>query len=206
MLRILPDTAFLRTIINKFINNYKIRKFKEKFEEQLPDGLDLISNSMRAGLTMIQSINILTEEMPEPLSSEFREVIKEHKLGMNFDESLMRLNDRVKSTDLDIFVTAVAVTRQTGGNIAEILNRIASTIRERQRLKNQVKVLTAQGKMSGIIVGSLPIALLLIISFIDPSLTAPMFKTLIGIVLIMIALILEIIGALVIKKIVTIDI
>lgn len=196
----------LKDIFQAFHNNYKTEKIRRKFEEQLPDGLDLISNSMRAGLTFVQAINILTEEMQEPLSSEFKEVLREHKFGVNFDESLLKMNDRIKSPDLDIFITAVSITRQTGGNTAEILNRISGTIRERQRLKNQIKVLTAQGKMSGIIVGCLPVALVIMLSFVDPSLIAPMFNTLIGISLVVLAIIMELLGALVIKKIITIDI
>lgn len=185
---------------------YKSKKYKEMFLQQLPDGLDLIASSLRAGLTFPQAVSVLIEEMPVPISIEFDIILKEHRLGVSLEDSLEKLKERINDFNVDMFVVSTIIAKQTGGNLANILNQIANTIRERYRLKLQVNTLTSQGRLSGIIVSILPFALLAVISVIDSNFVKSLFSTFLGMGILIIAVIMEIIGALLIKKIVSIDV
>jgi tight adherence protein B len=190
----------------KIFEKFNENKKRKLFESQLPEALDTVANSLRAGLTFLQAINYMAEETSPPISNEFKEVIKEIQLGATIEDALKKLSEKIKSTDLDIFITACLVTRETGGNLAEIVTKISSTIRERQILQNQIKSLTAQGRLSGIVVGVLPFLLAIGFTLIDPELMKPMFTTPLGIGLLALAIVMECIGAFIIKKIITIDI
>ena len=193
---------FLPKVIAKILYNKKIHKFNN----QLIEGLSSIANSLRAGSGFQQALEVLVHESSPPISEEFAQVNHEVRLGVPIAEALNNLTERVNSRELHISVTAINIAREAGGRLAEILNNIASTMRERNKLQGKIKALTAQGRMSGIIVGSLPILLGFVLYLMDPEMMKPMFTTPIGYVLIGLVVLMLAIGGFVIKKIITIDI
>jgi tight adherence protein B len=146
------------------------------FNSNLADTITLLANALRAGSSFLQAVELIVRETQPPISTEFARVIREVNLGLTTDEALANLNRRVRSDDLDLMTTAIAIQHQVGGNLAEILDTIAFTIRERVRIKGEIRTLTAQQRMSGYVVGFLPIALVLLLSVIAPNFMAPMFQ------------------------------
>lgn len=146
------------------------------FNNELSDTIMLLANSLRAGSSFLQAVEMIVRETRPPISTEFGRVIREVNLGLPLDEALANLQRRVRSDDLDLMTTAIAIHHTVGGNLAEILDSIAFTIRERVRIKGEIRTLTAQQRMSGYVVGFLPIALVLLLSVIAPTFMAPMLQ------------------------------
>ena len=146
------------------------------FNSGLADTIMLIANSLRAGSSFLQSVEMVVREAQPPISTEFARVIREVNLGLPLDDALANLSRRVKSDDLDLMTTAIAIHHTVGGNLAEILDTIAYTIRERVRIKGEIRTLTAQQRMSGYVVGFLPIGLVGILTIIAPSFMEPMLR------------------------------
>ncbi|HEY8135386.1 MAG TPA: type II secretion system F family protein [Candidatus Limnocylindrales bacterium] len=146
------------------------------FNTGLADTIMLLANSLRAGSSFLQAVEMIVRETRPPMSTEFARVIREVNLGLPLDEALANLQRRVRSDDLDLMTTAIAIHHTVGGNLAEILDSIAFTIRERVRIKGEIRTLTAQQRMSGYVVGFLPIALVLLLSVIAPTFMAPMLQ------------------------------
>lgn len=190
----------------KFVLRSMLIKRVEKFNEQLVDCLSNVANGLKAGFSFIQAIDAVVKEMSAPISQEFELLLRENKMGVPLEQALLNLTGRVKSEDLDLVVTSVITVKQVGGNLAEIFDRIADTIRERNKLQGKIKALTAQGKMQGIIVGLLPLLLGAAMYKINPELMKPLFTEPLGWAAIGLIVFLEGIGAFLIKKIVTIDI
>lgn len=182
----------------------KQKKRRDMFESQLSDALMIASNCLKSGLTFNQAMDTISSECDDPIKSEFKRTVNEITFGSSQDEALEAMAKRVKSEDFDLVVSAVSIQRQTGGNLSEILDTIAGTIRERYKIKGEIKTMTGQGRVSGMIIGVLPIALLLIMSLINKELIMTLFTTTIGKTLIIISVCLETVGAIVINKIVTI--
>jgi tight adherence protein B len=155
----------------------KQRKGKrlKAFNRALADTITLIANALRSGSSFLQAIEMVVRETQPPISSEFNRVIREVNLGLPFDQALNNMARRVRSDDLELMVTAISIQHQVGGNLAEILDSIAFTIRERVRIKGEIKTLTAQQRMSGYVVGFLPIGLVGILMVIAPKFMEPMF-------------------------------
>ena len=185
----------------------KTRKGKkmEKFDEQLSDALLTISNCLSAGLSFQQAMENIAREMPDPIANEFGRVVKEMRLGKTTEKALSDMMERIPSKDLSIALNAVLIQHQVGGNLSEILESIAETIEDRRRVRKEIKVLTAQGRISGIIVGLLPLFLGIILVILNPSYMLPFFTSPIGVVVLIIAFAMELVGTLLIKKIVTIE-
>jgi tight adherence protein B len=160
----------------KFWLKRRQSKRLKAFNSGLSDTIMLIANSLRAGSSFLQSVEMVVREAQPPISTEFARVIREVNLGLPLDEALANLSRRVKSDDLDLMTTAIAIHHQVGGNLAEILDTIAYTIRERVRIKGEIRTLTAQQRMSGYVVGFLPVALVLLLSVIAPTFMAPMLQ------------------------------
>jgi tight adherence protein B len=158
-----------------WLNRRKAGRLKA-FNGGLADTIMLLANSLRAGSSFLQSVEMVVREAQPPISTEFNRVIREVNLGLPLDDALSNLGRRVRSDDLDLMTTAIAIQHQVGGNLAEILDTIAFTIRERVRIKGEIRTLTAQQRMSGYVVGFLPIALVLLLSVIAPTFMAPMFQ------------------------------
>ena len=152
-------------------------------EEQLVDFLTLSANAMRAGNSLLQALDLSARELPEPIGTELKRTLREINLGLSVDEALHRLVARLPSADLDLVVTAVMIQRQVGGDLAGILDSIASTIRQRQQMKAQVRTLTAQGRLSGLVIAGLPFGLLLILRAMNPEYVSLLWTEPIGLLL-----------------------
>ncbi len=146
-----------------------------QFNKQLPDTITLIANGLRAGSSFLQAIELVVREARPPVSTEFGRVIREVNLGLAFDEALENMVRRVRSDDLELMATAISIQHNVGGNLAEILDSIAYTIRERVRIKGEIRTLTAQQRLSGYVVGFLPIGLAGFLFIAAPGFMAPMF-------------------------------
>jgi len=186
----------------------KFRQFQRirKIDSQLVDALILISNSLKSGYSFLQGMELVAEEAPHPISSEFRRMLRETNLGYPIEQALDGLSERVPSEDLDLVVTVVKIQRQIGGNLAEILDKIVHTIRERIRIKGEINTLTAQGKLQGIILTLLPPAMCVGVYMMNPEFMLPLFNTLLGKMLLGMAFVLQMIGGFFIKKIVEIKV
>ncbi len=193
-------------IVPLLIVQRKISLRQKKFNEQIADALVLISSSLRSGYSFMQAIEMVGREMHPPISEEFYRVLREINLGVTTDEAMNHMADRINSTDLDLVVTAVLIQRQIGGNLTEILDNIANTIRERVRIKGQIRTLTAQGRLSGIIIGSLPFAMAMVLYVINPGYIIPLFTQSTGQLLLILAFFNELFGIMLIKNIVDIKV
>ncbi len=176
----------------------------KKFSTQMVDALTLMSNGMKSGLNVPQTLQIVVDEMPNPISQEFRLILTENRIGLTFEKAFENLGRRIPSEDVSMFVTSVNILRETGGNISETFDTIAQTIRERMKLQSKIGAMVAQGMMSAIIVGALPWGLGVMLYLIDPVRMTPLFTTPLGWVILLAILILEAIGFVVILKIVKI--
>jgi tight adherence protein B len=145
------------------------------FNKNLPDTITLIANALRAGSSFLQAIELVVRESRPPISTEFGRVIREVNLGLPFDQALENMVRRVKSDDLELMATAISIQHTVGGNLAEILDSIAFTIRERVRIKGEIRTLTAQQRLSGYVVGFLPIGLAMFLFIAAPGFMQPMF-------------------------------
>ncbi|HYO88700.1 MAG TPA: type II secretion system F family protein, partial [Candidatus Limnocylindrales bacterium] len=178
-----------------------------KFENQLPDTLSLWVNALRSGYSVPQAMEAISRDAPEPTSTEFKRVVQENQLGIDMNDALGHLLNRVESEDLDLVITAVNIQREVGGNLAEILEVIGHTIRERIKIKGEIRVLTSQGRITGYLISGLPIVLALFLYVINPSYMGGMFENrtcgwpMLGIGLALIG-----IGMALVQKIVDIDI
>lgn len=178
----------------------------QKFNSQIGDSLVVMSNSLRAGFSFLQAMELVSREMPSPISVEFSRTLREMNLGTPTEEALLGLTNRIESEDLDLVITAVLIQRQVGGNLAEVLDGISHTIRERIRIKGEIRTLTAQGRISGIIVGALPVAIGLVLSVINPKYIGALFINPIGWAMMTVGVISMTIGIALIKKIVDIKV
>ncbi|MDD3014730.1 MAG: type II secretion system F family protein [Candidatus Gastranaerophilales bacterium] len=180
----------------------KIKKKLELFTQQFPDALGLVSSSLRAGHSLISSFQMVVHEMPEPICNIFKTVIDEISLGKDTRDALESMDQYLPgSLDLKFFVTAVLIQREIGGNLAEILDSLNYTIRERFKLIGQLKSQTAQSKMSGMVLGLAPIVLGLIIGLINPNYLKPLYESITGQLLLGFAIIWATIGFIIIKQI-----
>ena len=197
---------FLGYMLPRFWVGRRIGGRLNAFNKQLPDTITLLSNSLRAGSSFLQSIELVSRETPAPMGEEMGRVVREVNLGLGMEEALSNLVRRIKSDDLDLMVTAIGVQQQVGGNLAEILDTIAFTIRERVRIKGEINTLTAQGRMSGYLVAFLPIGIAVVLNMINPSFMEPLFTQLLGQILLGIGLVMMVIGFFAIQKIVDIKV
>jgi tight adherence protein B len=152
-----------------------------KISEQLPDALDMMSRSLRAGHALPATFQLVAREMPEPISDEFGIAFEEQNLGASFDRAVMQMASRAPNNgDLKIFAVSVIIQKETGGNLVEVLEKIAETIRARYRFYGKLRALTAEGKVSGVVLGILPIATGLLVSMLNPDYMRPLFNTTVG--------------------------
>lgn len=188
-----------------YVSAQKAKRLK-LFGTQLGDALTLFSNSLRAGFSFLQAVNSVAREMPDPIAKEFTIMMKEMSLGLSVEKSLSNLLIRVPLDDLELLVLAILIQKEVGGNLAEIIDTIATTIRERITIQLEVKALTAQGKMSGVVIGLLPIALGLGIYAINPPYMSILFIEPMGRVLVAAGIFNMVIGIFLISKIVKIEV
>ena len=188
-----------------FVQRRVSRRFNS-FQRQLADCLSLVANSLRAGFSFLQTMEIISREMEPPMSTEFERVMRDTSLGKSLDEALHDMDERVGSADFSLVVTAVLIQQQVGGNLATILDTIRETISERIRLRREIGTLTAQGRATGIILACIPIALFMFFYLTSPEFIKPLLTTSIGHLAIGAAAVMEIIGFIIITKIVDIKI
>jgi tight adherence protein B len=181
------------------------RRFNN-FAKQLPDSLELIARALRAGHSLQAGFNLVAEETSDPIATEFRRVYEEQNLGIPIDEALRNMTERMPNVDLRFFVTAVILQRQTGGDLAEILDKIGQLIRQRFEIFGQVQALTGEGRLSGIVLLALPPALFLAVYHLNPDYVMPLFTDPLGKQMMAGGVVLQILGALVIRKIVNIEV
>ena len=205
--------GFMGFMIPRFWLNFRKSSRLRAFNKQLPDTVTLIANALRAGSSFLQAIEMVVRESRPPISTEFGRVIREVNLGLPFDLALENMVKRVKSEDFELMATAIAIQHQVGGNLAEILDSIAFTIRERIRIKGEIRTLTAQQRLSGYVVGALPFFLAAIIYVAAPTFFDPMFVKPpdvvgipLGVILLGIALFAMAMGFFFIRKIVDIEV
>jgi tight adherence protein B len=185
-----------------------MRKSKRlsEFNGQLGDALNLIVNSLRAGYSTTQALEVISNEMPSPISDEFGRVVLELQLGVPFDTAMANLMRRMPSADMDLIITAMSVQREVGGNLAEVLDAISFTIRERVRIKGEIRTLTSQGRYTGYLITALPFVLGMVIYLINPGFMSPLFTDPCGWMMMGISLVLIVIGYISINKIVSIEV
>ncbi|NTV90686.1 MAG: secretion system protein [Clostridiales bacterium] len=185
--------------------NIKTKKRIKDLNDQLGDAITMISNSLKAGYSFFQAMDTVAKEMTGPISEEFTTLQKEINLGLNTEKALENMTDRVKSDDLELIVTALLIQRQVGGNLAEVLDNISTTIRDRVKIKGEIKTATAQGRISGLVISLLPVAIGVVINMINPQHMSLLFKNPLGIMIIGVCAVMELIGIISINKIVKID-
>jgi len=177
-----------------------------RFNDQMVDGLTIMANGIRSGLSVPQAMERVVENMGQPIAQEFNLVLSQMRLGLSFEEALTGLATRIPTAEVQMFVLSVNILRETGGNLAETFSTIVETIRERQKIEKKIEALTAQGVMQGIIITLVPFFLLLVFLIIDPSYVKPLFTTTLGIILLFMMLTLQIVGGLLIRNIVKIKV
>ncbi len=197
--------ALVSYFVPGMITRWDGKRRTEKLNNQLVDAIGIINSSLRAGFSLLQGISAAAKRLPEPISGELNTVVRENQLGVSLEESLLELGRRVNSDDFDLVITATLVSYETGGNITEVYDNIASTIRGRNMMQLRLKTITSQGRLQGIVVGLLPVILLVILSRIAPDMIEPLFHTFAGIMMLVGAFVLELLGMFFIKRITTID-
>ncbi len=177
-----------------------------KMEGQLVEMLQMLSSGLRAGFGLLQAMEAAAEQIPAPLSVEIRRTLRDTAMGASVEQALAALNDRVGSPDFDIVITAILIQRSVGGNLAEILDNVAHTMRERERIKGEIRTLTSQQRLTGYVIGGIPIGLLIIFYAISPDFTGLLFTDPLGRLMLMGAFVSEVIGYLIIQRIVNIEV
>jgi tight adherence protein B len=183
---------------------YRRTKRLQQFEEQLPEALDMIVNALRSGFTFELAIKMVGQELPDPLAYEFAVVFEEQNLGVPLGDALEGLRYRIPSDDLDLLIISLVLHRRTGGNLAEVLEKTAGTIRDRFRLKREVRTKTAHGRFSGFVLVMMPIGMTAILLSLAPDYFLTLLRDKAGQVLLATAVIMQIIGVFVIRKIIDI--
>lgn len=190
----------------KYVVKYLYEKRCSLFTNQMVDAMTILSNGVRAGLSVTQSMDRVVKNLPNPISQEFRLVLSQNQLGQTIEDALTELGERIPRPDVQMFVTSVNILKETGGNMAETFQTITFTIRERQKVEKKIEALTAQGVMQGIIISCVPVIIGVTLFAVDPNYIIPLFTTAGGIAALFAVAILELIGALMIKKIITIKV
>jgi tight adherence protein B len=186
--------------------SYKRTKRFQKFEELFPEAIDTLARAVRAGHAFTTAIEMISNEVSEPVASEFRKLFEEQKFGLPVRDALMNLTERIPLVDVKFFVTAVMLQRETGGNLAEILDNLSYVIRERFKILRQVRVYTAQGRLTMMLLMGLPPIIVAAMLLLNPAFIHPLFTDYIGHILIVVGISLQTLGYFVIRKIIQIQV
>lgn len=200
----------LGVVIGLFLPNFIFRieakKRKMQFNAQILDAIMILSSSLKGGLSLLQALEVLQEEMPAPMSQEIGLVVRENKMGVSLEESLKHLDKRMKLDDLTLVINSIAVARETGGDLTKVFSRLTTTIRDNRKLKDSIRTLTLQGRMQGVIMSALPFMFTWWVYTFNKDHFDIMFQSETGRMLMMLAVVLQIIGMFLIKKFSTINI
>lgn len=188
------------------IIDWLYRRRVKEFTLQMIDGLSLMSNGMKSGLSVVQSMGLVVQELPDPIRQEFNLVLSENKLGVSIEEAFNNLAKRIQSDDVEMFVTSVNILKETGGNLAETFDTITTTIRERIKLEQKIDAMTAMGRTQGMILLAVPGVLGAFIYTSDPEFMKPLFTTTFGWIILLVVVGLEVLAYVTISRIVKIDV
>ncbi len=194
---VLLPSFFYRSMRNKRL---------KRFEAQLPDGLVMISGAMRAGASLNIALESLVKEQPAPLSQEFELFLKEQRLGVEFEDSLKKMEKRIPLPDFSMLVTALLINREVGGNLAETMETLGTTLRRKGMMEGKIASLTSQGKLQGIVMAGLPVLLGILLNFIEPEAMSKLWTTTIGYLVLIVIIVMEMLGYFMINKITSIDV
>jgi tight adherence protein B len=198
--------VFLGALLPYSYASYRRTKRFQKFEELFPEAIDTLARAVRAGHAFTTALELIANEISEPVASEFRKLFEEQKFGLPVRDALMNLTERIPLVDVKFFVTAVMLQRETGGNLAEILDNLSYVIRERFKIMRQVRVYTAQGRLTMMLLMGLPPIIVVTMLLMNPSFIRPLFADPIGHTLIVSGITLQTVGYFVIRKIIQIQV
>lgn len=199
-------TAVATLVLPKYYVGHLRKQRLKTFEAQLPDALLMVSGAMRAGASVNVALESMIKEQKPPLAQEFELMVREQRLGVDFDTALVNMEKRNPIQDFSLVVAGMRISREVGGNLAEIMESLAHTLREKATMEGKIRSLTAQGKMQGIIMSALPLLLMAILNWLEPKAMGAMFTTLIGWATLSVILIMIVIGYVFISKITNIDV
>jgi tight adherence protein B len=197
----LASVVVLPVVVVKTVQVFRTRR-QLQLSRQVGEAMALMANSLRSGYSLLQALETVSWDLPEPMQGELRQVLKETAVSIDVETALRRLVDRNHCADLELMVTAILIQRQIGGNLAEVLDNIGATIRERTRIAGEVRTLTAQGRMSGLIIGGLPFALGGVLMMINPDYISVLFTHEVGRIILGIALAGQLVGLVFIRRLV----
>jgi tight adherence protein B len=206
MLLVTGAAALAGLAVPYFVLRFKRARRLKAFNTALPDAIDLMARSLLAGHSMGSSIELIAEQSPEPLASEFVQVYQQQRLGLHFRDALLQMGSRVPSRDLQFLITAILVQKETGGDLTDILERASHVIRERVRIEGEVRTHTAQGRLTGWILGLLPVIMLALINLVSPGYSSILFHDPLGQKLLYAGGALIVLGGLVIRRIVDVQV
>ena len=205
-----PQFAWLGALLGSFLPysyaSYKRTKRFQKFEEIFPEAIDTLARAVRAGHAFTTALELIAAEIADPVASEFRKLFEEQKFGLPVRDALVNLTERVPLVDVKFFVTAVMLQRETGGNLAEILDNLSYVIRERFKIMRQVRVHTAQGRMTMMLLMGLPPIIIVTMQAMNPTFIRPLFDDPIGHILLVVGITLQTVGYFVIRKVIQIQV
>jgi tight adherence protein B len=188
------------------VHNRLKKKRHKKLVRQLPDSLDALVGALRSGMSLTQSLGLLAEQLPKPSSQEFGLVVRKLRMGVGLDDVLNELEVRAESQEYTMFTTSMRIAREVGGNLTESLERLADTMRKKLAMEDKIDALTSQGKLQGLIVGCLPLFLMWVLSEMEPEAMHPLFNSWLGYGVLFVIFLLELVGFVLIRKIVRIDV
>jgi tight adherence protein B len=189
---------------NLYLKN-KVKKKTDEFNSQIADGLLIVTNALKAGYSFLQAVALVSKEMQGPFAKEFSRLLKEMSFGLSIDESFRNMLKRVESEDLQLVINAILIQKDVGGNLSEVIDKIIETIRERQRIKNEVKTLTAQGRLSGTLIAVLPFVLAIFLYLINREYLLTLISNPLGVIMIVYGGISQLIGFVFIRKITNVE-
>ena len=189
-------------LVHKRLRN----KRRKMLIRQLPDTLDSLVGGLRSGLSLTQALGLLSEQLPKPSNQEFTLVVRQLRMGVGLDDVLIELEGRIASNEYTMFTTSMRIAREVGGNLTESLERLSETMRKKLTMEDKIDALTSQGKLQGLIVGCLPLFLMWVLTEMEPEAMAPLYNTWLGYGVLLVIFMLELVGFVLIKKIVHIDV
>ncbi len=193
-------------VLPRMAYGYLKRRREAKLIEQMPDALNMLAGSLRSGASLAIAMDLVATETPPPFSQELSLVLREQKLGVSLEDAFESFAKRVNLEDVNLLVSAITISKDVGGNLSEVLERLASTLRAKAAMEGKIRALTSQGKLQGIVVGLLPVFLGFVLFQMEPEAMAPLFSTYYGWAVMAVVAVLLIMGGVFIKKIVTIDV
>jgi tight adherence protein B len=189
-----------------FYLRWRQRRRTREFDEQLVDGLVLVANALKSGFSFMQAMQAVADEMTDPISTEFNQALIETRMGEAIDDAMVKIAERVRSTDFELVVSGMVIQRQVGGNLAEVIGNVVQTMRERHRIQREIRTLTGEQRMEGAVLSVLPLGLLLVLLFLQPSYLGHMWAETAGRIMLGAGFLLDVMGLLAIRRLIQIEV